>query len=312
MSTQPQRDIIRDGFANIPANQSTDHQAAPGARTTDFKDRPILTQPTEAELKLAFAENLFDLFRAMTHLPNAELEEMPGLSRHFAFPFNPMFKGVWQTRLAASETENAIVDSLAWFKARNAPFFFWWVDPQAHPADLAERLKAHGFAAWEENAPGMAAEMNDLRFDLITRVPPGFEMRRVQDERDLLDFKTAFVAGMEIPEWAGQAWVDATLAYGIERAPWKPYVGRWNGKPVASNMLFCGAGVASVFGVATAPEARGQGIGAAITLIAYDDARQLGYRYGVLFATDLGAPVYRRIGFKDVGVGISRYLWRAS
>jgi hypothetical protein len=47
-------------------------------------------------------------------------------------------------------------------------------------------------------------------------------------------------------------------------------------------------------------------------LIAYDDARQLGYRYGVLFATDLGAPVYRRIGFKDVGVGISRYLWRAS
>lgn len=311
MSTQPQRDIIRDSVKDMHP-QSDVGKVSSAGRATEFTDNRMLTHPTDQELVLAFAENLFDLFRAMTHLPNAELEEMPGLSRHFAFPFNPMFKGIWQTRLAASETENAIVDSLAWFKTRNAPFFFWWVDPQAQPADLAERLKAHGFAVWEENAPGMAADMNDLHFDLMTHVPAGFEMRRVQDEHDLLDFKTAFIAGMGVPEWAGQAWVDATLAYGIERVPWKPYVGRLNGKPVASNMLFCGAGVASVFGVATAPEARGQGIGAAITLIAYDEARQLGYRYGVLFATDLGAPVYRRIGFKDVGVGMSRYLWRAS
>ena len=75
-------------------------------------------------------------------------------------------------------------------------------------------------------------------------------------------------------------------------------------------MLFNGAGVAAVFGVATAPEARGKGIGAAITLIAYQEAKQMGYRHGVLFATDLGAPVYRRIGFRDVGATISRYLWR--
>ena len=115
---------------------------------------------------------------------------------------------------------------------------------------------------------------------------------------------------MEIPEWAGQAWVDATLAAGIEEAPWRCYVGRLDGKPVASNMLFNGAGVASVFGVATHPEARRQGIGAAITLIAYQEALEMGYQYGVLFATDLGAPVYRRLGFRDVGAGMSRYLWR--
>ena len=87
-------------------------------------------------------------------------------------------------------------------------------------------------------------------------------------------------------------------------------MGRINDKPVACTMLFNGAGVASVFGVATVPEARGQGIGAAITLLAYQEARRLGYRHGVLFASDLGAPVYRRIGFRDVGLGISRYLWR--
>jgi hypothetical protein len=31
----------------------------------------------------------------------------------------------------------------------------------------------------------------------------------------------------------------------------------------------------------------------------------------VLFATELGIPVYQRLGFREVGT-ISRYLWRAS
>jgi GNAT superfamily N-acetyltransferase len=70
-------------------------------------------------------------------------------------------------------------------------------------------------------------------------------------------------------------------------------------------------GVASVFGVATAPEVRGRGLGAAITLIAYDEARQMGYQHGVLFGTELGVPVYGRIGFREVSTTISRYLWRA-
>lgn len=51
--------------------------------------------------------------------------------------------------------------------------------------------------------------------------------------------------------------------------------------------------------------------GAAITLIAYDEARQAGYRHGVLFGTELGVPVYRRIGLREVGTTIGRYLWYA-
>jgi ribosomal protein S18 acetylase RimI-like enzyme len=247
----------------------------------------------------------------MAQLPGGELDESATLSRHHAFPINPMFKGAWQPRLDAADADAAIADTIAWFQARHAPFFFWWVDAAAQPADLSQRLAAHGFAAWEENAPGMAAPLADLRYDLMNRVPAGFVMERVTDEAGLLDFKTAFVAGMEIPDWAGQAWVEATLAVGIDAAPWRCYVGRLDGRPVASNMLFCGAGVASVFGVATDPAARGQGIGTAITLIAYQDAYAAGYTHGVLFATELGATIYRHMGFRDVGAGISRYLWRA-
>jgi len=65
----------------------------------------------------------------------------------------------------------------------------------------------------------------------------------------------------------------------------------------------------SVLGVATVPDVRGQGIGAAITLAPYCDAMESGWERAVIFATDLGAPVYRRIGFTDTGSAISRYLW---
>jgi GNAT superfamily N-acetyltransferase len=310
MTTPNQKDTLRQGFANLA---EPTHSAPRFVRqhTEPFRARSPLTNPTDSELRSAFADNLHDLFRAMSDLPGAEIEETSALARHVAFPFNPMYKGVWRARLSESDADAAIVESIGWFKARNAPFAFWWVDTRTTPSDMDMRLRAHGFAAWEEDAPGMAAGLNDLNYELMIHTPTGYKQEYVSDERGLLDFKTAFVNGFEVPEWAGQAWVDATLAFGIEHAPWRCYVGRLNGVPVACNMLFNGAGVASVFGVATVPEARGKGIGAAITLIAYEEARQLGYRYGVLFATELGVPVYRRIGFREVGATISRYLWRA-
>lgn len=270
----------------------------------------ILATATPAQLGAAVYLNLYDLFRAMAQLPGAELEELPGLSRHHAFPGNPMFKGVWQTRLRPDDLESAITDSLNYFRVRNAPFIFWWLDPESAPSDTGDRLQAHGFVPFEQNAPGFAAELSALNYDLMQRVPSGFVIERVSNEQQLLDFKQAFVNGLEVPEWAGQAWVEAAQTMGIGRTPWVMYMGYLDGQPVASNMLFTGAGVASVFGVATVPAARRKGLGAAITLIAYQDALRMGYKYGVLFASDLGAPVYKRIGMTDCGIGLSRYLWR--
>jgi GNAT superfamily N-acetyltransferase len=311
MTTPTQRNIIGEGFGELAAPSLTtpNQQTSPAAQ---FDPGPVLANATPAQLKRAFADNLFALFRAMHHLPGSELDEQPAISRHLAFPVNPMFKGAWQTRTTTGQVDDLIKETLDWFRTRNAPFCFWWVEPDATPANLGERLQAHGFAPWEVDAPGMAAELGQLQYDLMTKVPAGFHMSRVKDQRGLLAFKEVFIASYEIPEFAAQAWVDATLAFGVEQAPWRIYVGWLNDEPVACNMLFLGGGVAGVFAVGTTPSARGQGIGAAITLIAYEEAQELGYRYGVLFATEQGAPVYRRIGFEDVGAGISRYLWRAA
>ena len=39
-------------------------------------------------------------------------------------------------------------------------------------------------------------------------------------------------------------------------------------------------------------------------------ARDLGYQYAVLFASEMGYFPYLKLGFKDTGRRVSRYLWR--
>jgi len=258
-------------------------------------------------------------------LPDAELFESGGLRRHFAFPHNPMFKGVWGTRLALCEIDDAIDDTIAWFKERKAPFFFWWTGPSTKPENLGERLTARGLISMEEQqkqlahgivqteagAPCMFADLHHMNEAALTQVPQGFSIGEIREEASLHDFKKVFVEAYGIPEWAGQAWVDAALRAGIGRTPWRMYLGRLNGEPVATNMLFNGGGVASVYAVAAVPSVRGQGIGGAITLKPLLEARAMGYHYAVLFATEMGVGAYQRIGFHLTEGRINRYMWRS-
>ena len=156
----------------------------------------------------------------------------------------------------------------------------------------------------------MAADLHKINETVLSTVPTGFVVEEVATETALQDFKHVFAASYEIPAWAGQAWVDATQAIGVGKTPWKMYVGYLDGLPVATNVLFNGAGVAGVYCVGTIPPARGKGIGAAITLKPLLVARGMGYHHAVLFSSEMGVSVYQRIGFRVTGSRINRYLWR--
>jgi ribosomal protein S18 acetylase RimI-like enzyme len=271
-------------------------------------DTPRLAA-TDADLAAAVEGNLHALFRYITDvLPGAELVEGPHFNHHHAFPTNPMFKGVWSTRLPPEAVDAAIDETVAWYRARGASFMFWWHTGLTQPADLGARLEAHGFQQFSEADPGLAADLNDLPH--MPATPPGFSIVRAHDQRTLDDWRDAFIAAFELAHvpMAGQAWVDATLAAGPATAPWQLYVGYLDGQPVATNILVLGDGVAGLYAVGTVPAARRQGIGALITLQPLLDARAQGYRYGVLFATEMGLPMYKRLGYREVDSRIGRHL----
>ena len=60
--------------------------------------------------------------------------------------------------------------------------------------------------------------------------------------------------------------------------------------------------------VAVDPGARGRGIGSAVSAAAIDRLRQAGTVTALLTATDLGRPVYQRLGFADDGVRYGIWL----
>ena len=63
-----------------------------------------------------------------------------------------------------------------------------------------------------------------------------------------------------------------------------------------------------VYAVGTMPEARGQGIGTAVTLAICAEARKLGYRLAMLEATEMAVGLYERMGFQQYG-RTSLYAW---
>jgi hypothetical protein len=169
----------------------------------------------------------------MANVLGGELQETDRLCRHLTFPTNPMFKGVWRTRLSAAEADEVIDETIEWFKQRNAPYFFWWTGFGTQPVDLGQRLAARGLISMEaqqqqlasniistaSGSPGMVADLQHVNEAALNTVPPGFTIEEVRDETRLLDFKRVFVETYGIPEWAGQAWVDATRHAGIGRLP---------------------------------------------------------------------------------------------
>ena len=90
--------------------------------------------------------------------------------------------------------------------------------------------------------------------------------------------------------------------------PVRSYLAILNGQPVGTSQLFLSAGVAGIYNVTCLPEARHQGIGAAITLAALLEARRMGYRISILQASHLGYKVYRRLGYQEYGK-LNIYIW---
>jgi GNAT superfamily N-acetyltransferase len=269
---------------------------------------PILMNITEEELGRAVEENVFAMFRDMTRVLNGEMEETAQLGRYHASPISPIFKGAYRANLTADSADDAIVETIAWFKERNAPFFFWWTGQDSQPGDLGERLIAHGFSVFERDAPAMAAEIDTLNWD--NPRPAELSLRPIENDDQLVQWKQTFIEAFGIPEFAGQAWVDATRAVGIGRTPWHLLLGTLNAEPVCCGLLYCGAGVAGLLGLGTLPAYRKKGIGSAMQLERLRIARDLGYRYAVLFASEMGYSPYLKLGFRDTGRRVSRYLWR--
>jgi ribosomal protein S18 acetylase RimI-like enzyme len=239
-------------------------------------------------------------------LPQGELHKTPELL-WFLTPL-PGFSGVLHTRFASDD--KAYVDAkinqmIDYFQARRVTPG-WSVGPSMHPGNLATFLRAHDFI-YRNQTLGMAVDL----FATNENIPLNQELTitEIEDLETLKMLCSIEKKGFGTSAGGAQVYYDTYANTGFGKGmSWHHYLGWLYDEPVAIASLLFHAGVAGIYGIATIPEARRQGVGAAMTLHTLREARKQGYRVAVLSPTDMSIALYRRIGFQEY-CKLLHYAW---
>jgi hypothetical protein len=161
----------------------------------------------------------------------------------------------------ADQADDAIAASLALMRSKGVPGS-WHVGPSMRPADLGDRLVAHGFADGGPE-PGMAVDLDHLA---EVPAPAGVVLERMGDPAGLVPYASVLALGFGEGErearWAAE--VFDRIGFGDD-VPWRHYLGWLDGQPVATASLFFAAGAAGIYFVSTAPDFRRRGDRAGVT-----------------------------------------------
>jgi ribosomal protein S18 acetylase RimI-like enzyme len=122
------------------------------------------------------------------------------------------------------------------------------------------------------------------------------EVSRVSSEEELLEFERASLEGFEMMLDVAPLSLHAPPI--LNDPHMGVFIGRFQQRVVAVSMAYVSAGVLGIYGVATLPGYRRRGFGEVMTCTAIDFAPDLP---AVLQPSQLGARLYRRLGFRSIG-----------
>jgi len=256
----------------------------------------IQTDVSDEALVTAIRRNMCDFFRHVSRSSPAEHFENTQYTRWYGPLPHPWFNGALSSDLPKDDADSFITGTIKYFRDKGVNTFTWWLEPHLKPSDWEPALSKQGFR-FSDDTPGMAVDFHQMNES--TQLPDRFEIREVADEESMRTWAHVFVYGYGLPPAWESITFDLWLQLGFD-FPIRNYLGYLNGKPVSTSTLFYGGGAAGIYCVSTLPEARGKGIGAAITLKPLQDARERGYRIGVLQSSEMGFNVYKKLGFRHL------------
>jgi ribosomal protein S18 acetylase RimI-like enzyme len=172
----------------------------------------------------------------------------------------------------------------------------WLTGPSMRPNNFNEQLLKSGFIKQDE-ATGMALDFIDLKSD--SKQIDGLDIQIVTDATNLRDGAIVVASAL-----LGCSENDASSFYELmatilhcEKVMF--FIGYFEDRPIASSTLFVSDEVAGIYHVATAPSFRRKGIGRSMALAPLVQAREMGARFAVLQATQLGKGVFNSLGFTE-------------
>jgi hypothetical protein len=205
---------------------------------------------------------------------------------------------VSRLRLDPDEVPETIHEVRELIAARGHREAVWRVGSSATPADLVDRLVAHGLTPCD--LPGQEPHLTSM---VLTEEPPGVEgveARRVADAAELaLASRISAVAfGEEVEE---EDWEER---FAGERAGHTPrvYLAFLDGTPVGAARALFEDGLPAVMLITggVLAEARGRGAYRALVRARWEDAVEAGQPALVVHAGAMSRPILQRLGFQAI------------
>jgi GNAT superfamily N-acetyltransferase len=251
----------------------------------------------ESEVAAAFDRNFAEILAWYASWPGGELVRDSDVWRCWTGVPTRIVNAAVYARFEPSNVERRVRDVVDWFESRQQPWR-WVVGSGSMPADVEQHLERAGLELVSDN-PTLAVNIRDVAW------PPdvaGLSVEPLRNEADLDAWAEVNRRGLGRDAVTTQAWREAHRRPGFaEDETLITWLGRIDGEPVAASALFDAYGIAGVQNVVTVPEARGRGIGKQMTAHVLREAERRGHEVAALGSSDMGYPVYRALGFRDVG-----------
>ena len=226
--------------------------------------------------------------RLSTAIEGARFERRPGYV-WFVVPPVPIaqFNGVWPTDDSAAD---ALGDALGEIRELGLPYS---VQTRQGRTPAFERAARDLGLTGELELPGMVARPNELHGQVEVEA----EIIRVVTADGLAQALATAAAGFGAPP---DLLAPIYLQEVAQLDGFSHYLARAGGVDVSTAVGYLLDGTVGIFNVATPPEHRGRGYGAAVTLAAAHDAFERGADLAWLQSSAMGHSVYQRLGFRDV------------
>jgi len=244
----------------------------------------------EDEIRRRTDQAYADLYRALAvHGDDGEVREYGGLATVSLCVPMAMFNQVFVLR-PLDDPRALLTKAAQFFDEHRLPFV---VRIRAGLDPAAERACEELGMPYSDSVPGMS--LTDM--DREHRHVEGLEIRTVRDAEGLSHHLAVDAEAFGIELDVGRRLFNQRLFSATEV---ELYVGYVAGQPVANSALIASQRVAGVANVATLASHRGRGIGEAMTAHVIRRGRAFGCIMASLQASEMGKPVYERMGFRTV------------
>ncbi|MEX0664240.1 MAG: N-acetyltransferase [Acidimicrobiia bacterium] len=246
--------------------------------------------PRNDTLTREFIEAYADLVEALgTSAGNAtaRTEDFVALDSHSPFPFLNLAVPL----RPIVDTADPMLDDITGFFApddESTPFLIYNATPMPWLGERGWELMGHPPLMLRPAGPATVP------------TPPGLEIVEVRDDGMLEQFDRTMAEAYPVPEIQGRRSFHAGL---LELPGWHMWLGMIDGEPVGTSAAHVSDTLVDVEWISAMPSARGKRVGEALTWAATCVQPDLP---AMLIASDLGQPVYERMGY----LRLSRFtLW---